>query len=174
MSRRVLTRPRSLTAIELIEFTRRVADDLSTGPYPSIVFDADARWHERIYRDATVDAWLITWLPTQGTKLHDHGGSAGSFTVVSGQLAEAVYEPGGRHTGALREHDRPAGCSVGFDPRYVHDVRNTGTAPAVSVHAYSAPLTSMTYYELVGGSLEQVATLATDDPEPAFDVRAAS
>jgi hypothetical protein len=176
MSRRDRTRSHahSLNAIELIEFTRRVAADVSSGKYPSIDFDADTRWHRRIYRDATVDVWLITWLPSQGTQLHDHGGSAGSFTVVSGELAEVVYAAAGGSAGQLLEHARPAGASVGFDARYVHDVRNTSAAPAVSVHAYSRPLTSMTYYDVVGGSLEQVATLATDDPEPAFDVWAAS
>ena len=176
MSRRdqIRRRPRSLNAIELMEFTRHVADEVISGKYPFIKFDADARWHKRIYRDANVDVWLITWLPSQGTQLHDHGGSAGSFTVVSGELAEAVYRRTGRDTGELTEQTRPAGCSVGFDARYVHDVRNLSLAPAVSVHAYSTPLTSMTYYDLMGGSLEQVATLATDDPEPAFDARAAS
>jgi len=170
----IRSRPRSLTAIELIEFTRHVADEVKNGKYPFIDFDPNARWHQRIYRDASLDVWLITWLPTQGTQLHDHGGSAGSFTVVSGELAEAVYVRTGKTTGDLQEQTRPAGCSVGFDARYVHDVRNLSLAPAVSVHAYSRPLTSMTYYDLTGGSLDQVATLVTDDPEPAFDVRAAS
>jgi hypothetical protein len=176
MSRRdqMRPRPRSRNVIELIEFTRHVADEVISGKYPFIDFDAEARWHQRIYRDASVDVWLISWLPTQGTQLHDHGGSAGSFTVVSGELAEAEYVRTGAHTGELQELTRPAGCSVGFDARYVHDVRNMSLAPAVSVHAYSSPLTSMTYYDLVDGALERVATLATDDPEPAFDVRAAS
>jgi hypothetical protein len=176
MSRRdrIHQRPRSLNALELIEVTRRVADDVTSGQYPFIDFDADVRWHQRIYRDSSVDVWLITWLPSQGTQLHDHGGSAGSFTVVSGELAEAVYARTGQNTGELQEQTRPAGCSIGFDARYVHDVRNMSQAPAVSVHAYSLPLTSMTYYDLVDRSLERVATLATDDPEPAFDVRAAS
>jgi hypothetical protein len=179
MPRRDQFRPlqRSLNAIELIEFTRHVADEVTGGLYPFIDYDAETRWHQRIYRDFAVDVWLITWLPSQGTQLHDHGGSAGSFTVVSGELAEAVHvRTGGKTeggTGALQEHTRPAGCSVGFDARYVHDVRNLSDGPAVSVHAYSAPLTSMTYYNLVGGALERVATLATDDPEPAFDVRVA-
>jgi hypothetical protein len=176
MPRRDQVRPiqRVLNAVELIEFTRTVADDVSSGRYPFIDFDAETRWHQRIYRDRAVDVWLITWLPSQGTQLHDHGGSAGSFTVVSGELAEAVYVPTGSDTGELQEQTRPAGCSVGFDARYVHDVRNLSAGPAVSVHAYSAPLTSMTYYDLMDGSLERVTTLATDDPEPAFDVRAAS
>jgi hypothetical protein len=60
------------------------------GKCPFIDFDADARWHERIYRDREVDIWLVAWLPTQGTQLHDHGGSSGAFTGVSGRLSEAV------------------------------------------------------------------------------------
>jgi hypothetical protein len=179
MSRRDQFRPRvpparTLSPIELIEFTRNVAAEVASGQYPFIDFDPDARWHQRIYRDRSVDTWLISWLPSQGTQLHDHGGSAGAFTVVSGELAEAVYNRRADGTGHLREHVRLPGSSVGFDPRYMHDVRNLSAAPAVSVHSYSRPLTSMTYYDLEAGSLSPVATLATDDPEPAFDVRAAS
>jgi cysteine dioxygenase type I len=165
---------RSLTPVELIEFTRFVADEVASGKYPFIDFSADARWHQRIYRDPSVDTWLISWLPTQGTQLHDHGGSSGAFTVVSGELAEAVYVGTGDGTGELGEHRRPAGSSVGFGARYVHDVRNLSDAPAISVHSYSRPLTSMTYYDLEDGTLEPLATLVTDDPEPAFQARAAS
>jgi hypothetical protein len=34
----------------------------------------------------------------------------------------------------------------------------------VSVHAYSPPLTTMTFYDLADGNLETLASLATDDP----------
>jgi predicted metal-dependent enzyme (double-stranded beta helix superfamily) len=176
MSRRdhIRTEKRSLNPIELIEVTRLVADEVSGGKYPFIDFDADVRWHQRIHRSPRLDIWLIGWLPTQGTELHDHGGSAGSFTVVSGQLAEAVYARSGARAGELAERVREAGHSVGFDCGYVHDVRNLSDAPAVSVHAYSRPLTAMTYYDLEAGSLERLATVDTDDPEPASDLRAAS
>lgn len=155
--------------LQLIEFTRFYADEVGTGKYPFVDFDPDERWHQRIYRDRRVDVWLISWLPTQGTQLHDHGGSSGSFTVLSGRLTEAVVT--GRR---LLDHERSDGESVGFGPRYVHDVRNLSDAPAVSVHAYSPPLTSMTYYDLADGRLEKITTLATDDPEPAFEVEQAS
>lgn len=155
--------------LQLIEFTRFYANEVSSGQYPYVDFDPDERWHQRIYRDRRVDVWLISWLPSQGTQLHDHGGSSGSFTVLSGRLTEAVV--GG---GRLRDRERDAGESVGFGPHYVHDVRNLSEAPAVSVHAYSPPLTTMTYYDLEAGRLEALASLATDEPEPAFDVRAAS
>jgi mannose-6-phosphate isomerase-like protein (cupin superfamily) len=155
--------------LQLIEFTRFYADEVAGGAYPFIDFDPDDRWHQRIYRDRRMDVWLISWLPTQGTELHDHGGSSGSFTVLSGVLAEAVV--GG---GTSRDHDRRAGESVGFGAHYVHDVRNLSETPAVSVHAYSPPLTTMTYYDLAHGRLEPIMSLATDDPEPAVSVRRAS
>ena len=157
-----------LNPIQLIDYTRFVADEVKNGMYPFIDFDPDVRWHQRIYRDKRVDLWLISWLPSQGTQLHDHGGSCGSFTVLSGELAEAVYAPGRPHVDQLRERVHPAGRSIGFDARYVHDVRNLSDAPAVSVHAYSRPLTSMTYWDLEDGELVKLATLNTDDPEPEF------
>ncbi|MCU1655531.1 MAG: hypothetical protein JWO57_187 [Pseudonocardiales bacterium] len=177
MSRNARTRrgPRYLNPLELIDFTRFFAGEVAAGKYPYIDFDTETRWHQRIYRDQRLDVWLISWLPSQGTQLHDHGGSSGSFTVLSGVLAEAVFV-GGRDGsgGRLSEHGHPPGSSVGFGPHYVHDVRNLGDEPAVSVHAYSRPLASMTYYDVDDGALVRLASLATDDPEPQVDVRAAS
>lgn len=159
-----------LNPIQLIDFTRFFADEVGAGRYPYLQFDADKRWHQRIYRDRRLDVWLITWLPEQGTQLHDHGGSSGSFTVISGELSEVVHGPRG-----LTEMPRQAGESVGFGAHYVHDVRNLSDAPAVSVHAYSRPLTEMSYYDVADGQLVRLATVQTDDPEtalPAADRRA--
>jgi hypothetical protein len=168
MSRRD-TSHRSLDPIQLVEFTRFFSAEVKSGKYPFIDFDAENRWHQRIYRDPRVDIWLISWLPSQGTQLHDHGGSAGAFSVVSGELAEATYVRTGPQAASLRERVHHAGRSVGFDHRYVHDVRNLGDEPAISVHAYSYPLTTMTYYDIdEDGSLVALASLATTDPEPEF------
>ncbi len=41
-----------------------------------------------------------------------------------------------------------AGRVRSFGPGYIHDVRNTSEAVAVSVHAYSPPLNEMTRYDL--------------------------
>ncbi|HEX2903794.1 MAG TPA: cysteine dioxygenase family protein [Jatrophihabitans sp.] len=157
-----------LDPVQLVEFTRFIAAEVRGGRYPYVRYDAEQRWHQRLYRDRRVDVWLISWLPAQGTQLHDHGGSSGAFTVLDGALTEAVYRPGSRD---LVEVARPAGDSVGFGAHYVHDVRNLSERPAVSVHAYSAPLTSMNFYDLDGGAgLSRLLTVATDDPEPAVDV----
>lgn len=154
-----------LSPAELVEFTRFLGREVQAGRYPFVEYEPDARWHQRIYRDDRVDAWLISWLPSQGTQLHDHGGSSGAFTVIAGELAEASYD---RARSRLRERARVAGRSVGFDGRYIHDVRNVAVGPAVSVHAYSRPLTSMTFYDIdEGGGLLHLGALATDDPEPA-------
>jgi hypothetical protein len=68
----------------------------------------------------------------------------------------------------LADRRRVAGDGVGFGPRYVHDVRNLSEAPAVSVHAYSPPLTTMSFYDLdETGALRTLASMRTDDPEPA-------
>lgn len=160
---RPVTQP--LDVSQLVGVTRFYADEVRSGAYPYVRYDERDRWHLRLHRDQRVDIWLISWLPTQGTQLHDHGGSAGAFTVISGVLDESVYVP---TAGDLRQRLHPAGRSVGFDASYVHDVRNTSTAPAVSVHAYSRPLTSMTFYDLDDGRLSRIAELATDDPEPEF------
>ncbi|MFL6163408.1 MAG: cysteine dioxygenase [Jatrophihabitantaceae bacterium] len=155
-----------LNPIQLLDFTRFVADEVAAGRYPYVRYTEAERWHQRLYRDRRVDLWLISWLPSQGTDLHDHGGSAGAFTVLAGELAEAVHQPA--PAGTLLEVARRAGDSAGFGPHYVHDVRNRSDQPAVSVHAYSPPLTSMSFYDLdAGGALTPLLTLAADHPEPA-------
>jgi hypothetical protein len=56
-----------------------------------------------------------------------------------------------------------AGVVRSFGPRYIHDVRNTSTSSvAVSVHAYSPPLSAMTRYDLTPGGLV-AATEGADD-----------
>jgi hypothetical protein len=159
---------------ELAEFARLLAEEVRSGRYPFIEYDPAARWHQRMYRDDRVDAWLISWLPTQGTTLHDHGGSAGAFSVISGELAEAVYVRSGRGGGTLAERRHATMQTVGFDGDWVHDVRNTSSQPAVSVHVYSRPLTAMTFYDLGRhGALVPLVTLPTADPEPELDLRGA-
>lgn len=168
----IARRPRApLSTGQLADHTRFLAGELLAGSHPWR-FDPRSRWHQRLYRDDRVDVWLITWLPTQGTQLHDHGGSSGAFTVLQGTLEEASVV-GPRTAAHLLRTSRPTGATVSFGPRYVHDVLNTSLLPAVSVHAYSPPLTSMTFYDLPdhprGGGLTRIAQLDTDDPEATLE-----
>jgi hypothetical protein len=139
--------------------------------------DPEGRWYEQIHMGDAYELWLISWLPGQSTGFHDHGGANGAFGVVWGQLDE--YRVGGGPAGTAGAV--PAGSSAGvlpgaavtpvtagtvrsFGPRYVHDVRNAETGSvAVSVHAYSPPLTAMTRYDLTPGGLVPLRTEGSDD-----------
>jgi predicted metal-dependent enzyme (double-stranded beta helix superfamily) len=160
-----------LPMADLVEWTAIVADEVRQGRH-DIHADPDERWHVRLFQDDRVDVWLISWTTEQGTQMHDHGDSAGAFTVVSGELAEAVWDP---TVGGVVERSVASGDAVAFGTSYVHDVRNVGTQTAVSVHAYSPPLTTMSFYDVVDGGLEPLARVWTDDPEVAVpDLKAVS
>jgi rhodanese-related sulfurtransferase len=106
---------------------------------------AEQRWYERLHPGPDYDIWVISWLPGQSTGFHDHGASSGAFVVATGILEE--HRPGERtwmiHPGKPRA----------FGPDYAHDVRNVSLAPAISIHAYSPPLSEMNEYELDGSQL---------------------
>jgi predicted metal-dependent enzyme (double-stranded beta helix superfamily) len=107
---------------------------------------------------ADAQVWLLSWLPGQGTALHDHGGSAGAFAVVSGALTElAVAETG---AGGLRDDEAllTAGRVRPFGPHHVHQVTNLGDRPAVSVHVYAPRLTVMNTYRIAACGLQRTGT----------------
>ncbi|MFD7596038.1 cysteine dioxygenase [Kitasatospora sp. NPDC059812] len=110
----------------------------------------EERWYQRLVADDDHEVWLISWLPGQSTGFHDHGGSRGAFAVALGELEELSL--GGPEQGLLIRRV-PAGTARAFGPEYVHDVRNTASGPAVTLHAYSPPLGSMAHYDLRAGGL---------------------
>ena len=103
------------------------------------------RWYERVYQGPDHDIWVISWMPGQSTGFHDHGESSGAFVVATGILEE--------HRPREQPVVIPPGKWRAFGPDYAHDVRNVSLAPAVSIHAYSPPLTDMNEYELEGDLL---------------------
>ncbi|MET8308851.1 cysteine dioxygenase family protein [Micromonospora sp. NPDC005173] len=127
--------------------------DQAYWPVP-LCFDPDERWYARLASGADHEVWALSWLPGQGTDLHDHGGSAGAFRVVAGALTEETVASGRLHPRLLA-----AGTGRRFGPRHVHVVTNRGTEPAVSVHVYRPALVRMTRYHLLDGRL-RVAEVA--------------
>jgi hypothetical protein len=101
--------------------------------------------------------WLLSWLPEQGTPLHDHGTSAGAFSVVHGTLTERVVTAGRRRVHEAAD-DLTPGRVRHFGPHYVHQVSTTHTQPAVSVHIYTPGLSWMNTYAVDGGTLERTGT----------------
>ena len=107
---------------------------------------AEARLTERSYEllelSDELEIWAIHWPQGQGLELHDHGGSVGALWVVEGSLQEHYLGP----ERSVSHRSIVAGGGAAFGPHYVHDVVNVQPAPATSVHAYSPPMESMTFY----------------------------
>jgi len=102
--------------------------------------------------------WLLTWLPGQGTPLHDHGDSAGAFAVAGGSLTETQIATGGPGRPRETVSELPAGRLRYFGPRYVHQVTNRGAEPAVSIHVYAPRLTLMNTYRVDDTGLVRTGT----------------
>lgn len=113
-------------------------------------YDAHKRWYQRLHRADDYEVWLLSWLPGQDTGFHDHGCSAGAFAVAHGALEERTAPDGQPAPAAATV---APGVTRAFGPWYVHDVRNATDLPAVSVHVYSPPLSTMCRYTVTDGGL---------------------
>ena len=123
-------------------------------------FAHETRFSVRVAVTDDYEAWLLTWLPGQSTGLHDHGGSAGAFTVLEGVVEESTLAPGRAHRPAALVHRTlTAGRIRAFGSDYVHDVTNTGSEPAVSLHVYAPALDTMRRYVLDDEGHAQVVSL---------------
>jgi hypothetical protein len=124
------------TPAELADLTGTVVTELATSLRAVLRFDEERRWWARLALTDGVELWLLSWLPGQQTKPHDHGGACGAFTVLQAEVSEEYRYPGG----PVRRRSHAAGAGIGFGAGRAHRVANAGPAPAASVHAYSPPL----------------------------------
>ena len=156
--------PTPVSLADLVTITGQVAAEVAAGMH-EVRVDHTHRWSRRLHADPHLDVWLISWATEQAAELHDHGGSIGALTVVRGELTEwrwtsgradhdevspeelAVSGPG------LRRRALSASSAAAFPLGHVHDVSNRRAEPAVSVHAYSPPLSTMSYYDVDRGTL---------------------
>jgi hypothetical protein len=176
--------PTRLRLPDLLHATDRVADNVLSGRYEHLLppggVPADERWFARVHGDDELDIWLISWVPDRSTELHDHCGSLGALTLLSGALDEYRWDGGG-----LRRRRLQAGDQAAFPLGWVHDVTwaptrplasvssvpvpvpvPTTLGPTLSVHAYSPPLTAMSYYEVTDrDTLRRQRTELTQHPE---------
>jgi len=103
--------------------------------------DPGQRTYVELHADEHVSVWLICWMDDHDTGFHDHDGSAGALTVVSGALREERLR-----FGVPVGHTLRAGDGITFAPSAIHRVAHARGEPAVSLHAYSPPLRSMGSY----------------------------
>lgn len=166
LTRTAAARPAALSPALLADIAEGLAasEDLWR---ETVVHDRDGRRPVRVVTTDTYEVWVIGWRPGQGVDMHDHGDSIGHIVVVDGTLTELVPDHDGPRAHRLRTgdgHHLPLGM--------VHDVVNSGTGPATSIHVYSPPLTEMTFYEAT--TLVPTRTDAgTWDATPAGDVTTA-
>lgn len=167
--------PTRLRPADLLRLTDEGAEDVLAGRYDHLLpggglWPTENRWAARLLADDEVDLWLISWVADKSTELHDHAGSLGALTVLSGALSEFRWN--GRE---LRRRTLGAGDQASFPLGWVHDVARADDVeagdvgplnPTLSVHAYSPPLSAMSYYEVTGhGTLRRTRTVLTDQPE---------
>ncbi|MCK1797108.1 cysteine dioxygenase family protein [Streptomyces sp. XM4193] len=127
-----------------------------------VQFTEPERFYTRLEVTDAHEVWLLTWLPGQGTEIHDHGGASGAFTVVRGALTERTF-PRSPHPVHTTPWELPTESIRAFGPRHTHRVTNLSVEPAVSIHAYSPALAAMSYYrQLDDGSVELVRTEGVD------------
>ena len=109
-----------------------------------IVADEESRWWLLLYRTPSFEVKLLTWEKDQSSDWHDHGGSSGAFRVTAGSLLEShrAADSGGTDSASFE-----VGECGSFGTDYVHDVVFESGDPAVSIHAYSPPLSGLTFYD---------------------------
>lgn len=136
-------RDRDLDAAEL----RDLVADLAARPEQwgeLVAPDPGRRVYVQLIDDEHVNAWVICWTDDQDTGFHDHDLSAGAVAVVSGAVREERLVLGGPPTGTRVEE----GGVFSFGAADIHRVVHAGDAPAVTLHAYSPPLSRMGQYEI--------------------------
>jgi quercetin dioxygenase-like cupin family protein len=135
----------------------RFAEDLAARPdlwRHAITHGSNERAYEQIWDAGNVNAWVICWNPGSDTGFHDHDDSAAAILVTEGCIREERLrlgaDPASRVLGPGRASFVPATA--------IHRVRHTGTDTAVTIHAYSPPLTRTGSYVVApDGQLERVA-----------------
>lgn len=121
------------TVAEYAGLARSIAEDRAQWAH-LVRYDATTRWYHRLRTGPGYEVWLLSWVPGQGSGLHDHGPSSGVLTVLDGELTERT---------ARADRTLPAGAQRVFAPGYAHEVVNDSLEPVVSLHVYFPGLTEM-------------------------------
>ena len=132
-----------LSTDELDEVARGLAtqDDIWQ---PLVHADPERRRYELVYEDDRMDAWILSWMPGQGTGFHDHYISGVGLCVARGCVREDIMVYGGEpQSRRLSE-----GATRQGGPGYIHRVNHDEGLPAVTIHVYSPRLDWVGQYRL--------------------------
>ena len=158
---------------DLVELARRLNVDESAwvALAPYLAFDARQYRRVRVFRDEHWEGLLLCWLPGQATAVHDHGGSIGLSFVLSGALTEERWTPvaEGKPLALLGACQVTRGDAAVELLDTIHRVSNRSAEPAVSLHFYSPPLTTLGAHDLALGTRWAVPVADSDDVQVGGD-----
>jgi quercetin dioxygenase-like cupin family protein len=126
----------SLTTEQLEQFVSNLAASPEQWQH-HVRHSDDVRVYELIWDDEDVNAWVICWSEDQDTGYHDHDRSSAAIAVISGQVREERLRLG--RSPLVRTVQ--GGSTFTVPPAAIHRVLHAGQNPAVTIHAYSPPLT---------------------------------
>jgi predicted metal-dependent enzyme (double-stranded beta helix superfamily) len=131
----------SLSRPDLRAVVADLADD-RTWWRDHVRHDPSQRVFSRLLDDPELEAWVICWMPGHDTGFHDHDVSAGAVVVVAGEVREQRLTLGG----GVIDRTFGAGETFDFSAADIHRVTHAGSAPAVTLHAYSPRLRRLGAY----------------------------
>jgi len=132
-----------LTSVELEDVARRIAERPEIWE-PLVRVDSARRRFELVYEDDRMDAWVLSWMPGQGTGFHDHYVSSVGIACVQGCVREDLMRFGEPEIELRLSH----GDTRRGGPGYIHRVQHAIGEPAVTIHVYSPPLDEVGQYRL--------------------------
>ncbi|HTW12240.1 MAG TPA: cysteine dioxygenase family protein [Solirubrobacteraceae bacterium] len=148
----------SLNTQELEVFVHELAAD--TERWQSLVHhDPGQRTYGLLFEDQNVNAWVLCWSRDHDTGFHDHDVSAAAITVLAGHVREDRLRLGGH----AREVVYGAGQSFTVPANAIHRVLHAGNGPAVTIHAYSPPLTRVGAYAVSADGELLRATMTAEE-----------
>jgi quercetin dioxygenase-like cupin family protein len=141
----------SLSEVQLKDFVTTLAQTPELWRH-HVRHQDQVRVYEQIWDDEQVNAWVICWSEDQDTGFHDHDESAAGIVVLSGCVREERLRLGASPS----ERIAHTGEAFTMPSVAIHRVLHAGDGPAVTIHAYSPPLTHTGAYRIgPDGELER-------------------
>ncbi len=137
------TAPTHFTTRELERFVEGLAAEPDLWR-EHISDSSGGRVYEQIWDDKLVNAWLICWSEDQDTGFHDHDRSDAAIRVIEGHVREDRLRIGSDPDSKVIG----PGSTVVVPSVAIHRVLHAGEGPAVTIYAYSPPLTRTGAYRI--------------------------
>lgn len=143
---------------------RKTAEWLGRKPWHDLCLDVGSRpSYQELYDGERLSTWLIHWGEEADTGFHDHDMSRAAVHVIRGRVREERLCLDGPPE--VREYG--PGETFTIESSEIHRVLHVGDGPALTVHAYSPPLTRMgSYLVEPTGALTRHAISYEDELRP--------